>query len=291
MPSSPLLTLAVASLSVLLALGTQAEPLPLRQVDWPSVLASDPALEIDSQMQPAPFASSGPYVRLVHAPSPDQPVVEGFAQLDDVLYGDLDADGAEEAVILLSSGGTGGVVGMLVYHVDVLRPRLAATFSGYRLGASIENGELVVLQPRYAGFEPNCCPSADVETHYSLNGAQLVASSEQEQPLPEAQAETVQQFYADLDRHALAEAYDFLSEAYQRAQPFDSWSSGYQTTERVRLDDLSQTADGVNVSLTSYDRDAVGNERVRQFKGTWSLVWGPTAHHWLLDSADIAEAS
>jgi hypothetical protein len=274
---------------MLVTLGAQAEPIPLRQTDWPSVLASDPALEIDSQMQPTPLTSTGPYVRLAHAPSPDQPAVEGFALLGDILYGDLDADGAEEAVVLLGSGGTAGVVGLLVYHADTPRPRLAAALGGYKLGARIDKGELIVLQPRYAGFEPNCCPSAELETHYSLAGLQLLAISEQEQPLMEAQVETVQQFYADLDRHALTDAYDLLSEAYRQAQPYDAWSGGYQTTERVQIDELAQTDSGVEVAFTSYDRDPSGSQEVRHFKGTWSLVWGAAVHHWLLDSADIAE--
>src|SRR5262245_20403852 len=111
--SSAALTVAIAAFSVLLSLGQQAEPTPLRQVDWPSVLAADPALVIDPQV-PAPFTPVGPYVRLVNPIGPNQPPVGGFALLDDVRYGDIDGDGVEEAVILLESGGTAGVLGLLV---------------------------------------------------------------------------------------------------------------------------------------------------------------------------------
>jgi hypothetical protein len=282
------LTVAIAALSVLRALGQSAEPAPLRQVDWPSVLAADPALVIDTQVQPPPFAHVGPYVRLV-TPTADQPAVGGFALVDDVLYGDLDADGAEEGVILLASGGTAGVIGLLVYHTDAPQPRLATALDGYKLGARIEDGMLVVFQPRYAGFEGNCCPSAEVETRYSLVGNQLIAASEQEQPFVEAQAETAQQFYSELNRHLVAEAYAFLSDEFQQAHPFDSWSSGYQDTDRVQLDDVTETPDGVSIRLTSYDREPDGQERVRRFAGTWSLVWGSAVHHWLLDAANIVE--
>jgi hypothetical protein len=270
--------LAVAALSVLLILGQQSVDQSLRAADWRSVLTSDPSLTVDTQVPSVGL--TGPYVRPADESTPG-----GFAALDSVLYSDLDGDGTEEAVILLESGGTAGVMGLLVYHADTPQPRLAATLAGYKMGARIEDGGLVVLQPQYAGFEPNCCPSSVLETHYTLADSQLVAGAQQEQPYDQAQTITVQQFYMDLDRHALADAYALLSEADQQAKPFDTWSAGYANTEHVKVDSVALGDDGVHVAITSND----SGQPPRHFAGTWTMVWGPDVHHWLLDKPKIVE--
>jgi hypothetical protein len=282
---------ATLVLAALLVPSAQADAVPLRQVDWQAVLAADPHLHIESQ---PPLAGAGPYVSVVTPPAGDESgpsaaTPSGYALIDGVQYGDLDGDGVEEAAIVLVSGGTAGAVGVLLYRADEPLPRLIASLSGYKLGAQLQDGALTLLQPRYAGFEANCCPSAEVETVYGLVGDQLVVSSETEQPLTEAQVETVRAYYTAIGRHALSEAYDFLSQDFQQTHPFEAWAAGFSDTQRVRVDQLEQTPTGVAVRLTAVDDTAAGARVARRFAGTWSLAWSTAAHRWLLDQASIVE--
>src|SRR5260221_245111 len=99
------LTLAAYPRAVTYAAGT-----PLRQVDWPSVLANDPGITIDPNAYQMPV-DIGPYISVAAPGSQQGDALEGYASINDIKYADLDGDGAEEAVVPIESGGTGGSFG------------------------------------------------------------------------------------------------------------------------------------------------------------------------------------
>lgn len=261
---------------------------PLRQVDWNVVLANDPAVTIDpTAFQPG--VRIGPYVQVTQ-PGSRTMTVEGYATLDDVLYADLDGDGAEEAVIPLSSGGTGGLIGYLLFREATPAPKLTIAQDGYKLGFEVDRNRLVISQPNYVGFEPNCCPSSTTRTVNKLEGDQLVVIASETFP-NDVQEPTVWAFYQALSEKRYADAYDFLSPSFQASNPFDRWKAGYATTQSIEV----ETAQGVTpnevaIVLTAVDARQGGGTVTRKFKGAWTLEWSADKKRWLLDKARIEPA-
>ena len=100
--------------------------------------------------------------------------------LDTVLYGDLDQDGVEDAVVFLAtqSGGTGHFVELAAVLNSNGSPVNVSTLSlGDRViveGGSVAGG-LVTLQMRVQGpTDPMCCPSQAVTWTFRLDAGQLV---------------------------------------------------------------------------------------------------------------------
>jgi hypothetical protein len=213
----PAARLLVATLAVTAAIGivsvASAATTPLRRVDWQRVITTDPRFTVDTSI-PEPFASIGPFISFSAASGMAvyndalEPTDEGFghADLADIVYTDLDGDGAEEAVIPLQSGGTAGTVGLLLYHEADGAPRLVLAVVGNKLGVSGRDGTLVLIRPQYAGFEPNCCPSGVLTDRLILAGDSLLVVSEDEQAYPGAQVITVQAFYQYLNDGSYADA-------------------------------------------------------------------------------------
>ena len=261
---------------------------PLRQVDWNVVLANDPAVTIDpTAFQPG--VRIGPYVQVTQ-PGSRTMTVEGYATLDDVLYADLDGDGAEEAVIPLSSGGTGGLIGYLLFREATPAPKLTIAQDGYKLGFEVDRNRLVISQPNYVGFEPNCCPSSTTRTVNKLEGDQLVVIASETFP-NDVQEPTVWAFYSALNAHEYEDAYAFYSPAFQAANPFERWKAGYATTQSIDV----QTSPGsspteVLIVLTATDTRPGGGTVTHRFRGAWTLVWSADQKRWLLDKASIAPA-
>ncbi|MGE5141300.1 MAG: hypothetical protein ACM3JD_17670 [Rudaea sp.] len=251
----------------------------LHQVDWNSFLAATPNL--DHPAVPPPTSNNfGPYVQ-VRTGLP-QTAIQGFAMTDGILYLNFSDDGQEEAVISLFSGGTGGNFGLLVYKAGPAEPVLAAYLGGYKIGAIADGNQLLVREPIYAGWEPNCCPGGISETHYRLQGNQLVVTSRTANGIPEMRLYTVQHFYELLQQKKYDEAYAFLSPRFRAAQPFDAWKAGYQGTVSFTFQTADRPDGSVAVDLTSVDQTPAG-QVTRRFRGTWTLVWSDAAKQWLLD--------
>jgi hypothetical protein len=94
--------------------------------------------------------------------------------VDLVRCGDVTADGRADALFTVASGGTAGDV-----RFGVLRGRaggspgtLALYRSGYHVGVDRRTSRAFeVIQPHYAGDDPNCCPSSFRIRRYTWTGA------------------------------------------------------------------------------------------------------------------------
>lgn len=261
-----------------------AAPVPLRQADWAAVLAADPRVRFDG------IAPSLPQFGPVVAVQWGDDELSGHADVEGVLYVDLNQDGAEEAVLPIYSGGSAGTTGFLVYREAEPRPALVAAVPGTKLYFEVEDGALIVNEAGFVGFEPGCCASARVFTTYAIRDDRLEAVAERVSPNP-VQDLTVSAFYGALNNRAFDEAYAFLSPAFRAANPFERWAAGYATTESVTVEyaERGPTKDEVTVRFRAVDRTATDGRVTRRFAGTWSLIWSPDERRWLLDRASIAE--
>ena len=288
------LSTAVVLIGLLLRpVTTHAQQTPLQAVDWLAVLAAEPGTQVEPDCPPLPVGNL-PCVRL---PIADDTYI-GYPLVDNVLYGDLDGDGRDEAVIQLFSGGTAGVIGFMVFRQADPRPRLVTGQAGYKLGMRIDGGQLIVDQPYYFDGDPNCCPSALNRTPYRLVGNTLVGGAESwvlpaddpiGQPLTPAEV-VVHGFYNALTRHNMRDAYAFLSPRFQGANPFDAWAGGYTNTESVEVETRAGASPNeVAVTIRAVDRYYPDTRETRRFVGTWRLAPDPAASlGLLLDQASIA---
>ena len=290
-PVLVVLALAVVVSSVLSIGGSHAVSaagLPLRQVDWLTVLKNDPAVTVD----PTAYSLPGTYKPFVEVAAPRAPegTLSGYALIDDVIYGDLDATGSEEAIVLVDSGGTGGLLGFLVYREADPVPSLMLVRTGYKLGVVVEGNKLVIHEPNYVGFEANCCPSSISHTTNVLDGDRLVPVATEIEP-NDVQEPTVWHFYLALTEKRYQDAYEFYSPTYQAANPFDQWRAGFANTQSIEVETSpGRTPSEVLVQLTAVDSRPGGGTITRRFKGTWSLIWSAEKRRWLLDKASIQAA-
>ena len=290
-PALVILAVAVTAV-VAVSLGrsdpASAAGVPLRQADWLTVLKNDPAVSID----PTAYSLPGSYKPFVEVAAPRAPegTLSGYALVDDVIYGDLDGNGAEEAIVLVDSGGTGGLLGFLLYREAEPAPRLVLAWTGYKLGVAVEGNKLVIHEPNYVGFEANCCPSSTTRTLNALEGDRLVTLATETEP-NDVQEPTVWSYYMALGEKRYEDAYEFHSPAYQAANPIGPWRSGFANTESVEVETAAgRTPTEVAIQLTVTDRRPGGGTVTQRFKGTWTLIWSAEKKRWLLDKASIQPA-
>jgi hypothetical protein len=104
-----------------------------------------------------------------------------------VLYADLTDDGAEEAVVPVSSGGTLGDIAFIVLTPggDSARALLMVVPAGANgVAVSIEGGKLVATEPVPGPDDPECCPSQIRTTVYVWDGSALNVESSVTGPNP-----------------------------------------------------------------------------------------------------------
>ena len=305
-PAKTVAALVAGTLALLSMTASAAAPPSLHDVDWDAVLAADAAvLPWGGCIPPRRPEITGPCVRVplavpveVNAPGGPYALSEAAGRaltgLDDVVYGDLDGDGQDEALLHLDSGGTAGDLALLVYQAAEPAPWLVAALPGYRISGRISGSALIVNRPYYFDHEGNCCPTARIETINTLRDGALqtvtetmLLTGEREQVVSLDEA-TVVAFYHAIGQGRFEEAYAFLSPRFQQSQPFETWHAGYAATER--LDVLVQRGGHerqVTVAITATDRLPDGTAVIRRYDGWWVLTWDAAARRWLLDEAVI----
>jgi hypothetical protein len=95
-----------------------------------------------------------------------------------VRCGDMTADGLADALFTLSSGGTAGDTrfGVLKGNADGSLGARILFKQAYKVGiARHSSRSFDVLQPHYAGDDPNCCPSSFRQTRYTWDGSHFRA--------------------------------------------------------------------------------------------------------------------
>lgn len=251
----------------------------IRDTDWAAHFAADPAFDRETL----------PDGRLYLTLRGVEPQVGGIPLVDDVVYGDFDGDGRDEAAVTLNSGGTAGNVGLLVYRQGGAGPELAAWRDGYKLWASAEGGQLLVREPIYAGWEPNCCPTGLSTLRSTLGPGGLETVEQRSEGVPEAQPGVVEHFYDLIRAGSLRDAYALLSDAEQAANPYDAWAAGFANTVGLEVNAVPgpKLPNTVWVTIKATDRAADGSQVTHTYTGTWELAWVPGRPGYALTNPQI----
>jgi len=99
---------------------------------------------------------------------------------DSVLYADLTDDGAEEAVVPVSSGGTLGDIAFIVLALgdDGVEALLTVTADGgMGVAVSVDGGKVIAIEPAPGPDDPECCPSQLFRRVYAWDGTALKLES------------------------------------------------------------------------------------------------------------------
>ncbi|MFN8639916.1 MAG: hypothetical protein U0360_10810 [Dehalococcoidia bacterium] len=109
----------------------------------------------------------------------------GEVPRDRVRYADLDKDGAEEAVVVVESGGTLGDIGFAIYHVGASGPSLAY-FRKLAGNVDIRESSVVITEGAPGPSDPACCPKQLHETTVGWRNGTFDVTAEQTVPNPAA---------------------------------------------------------------------------------------------------------
>lgn len=101
-----------------------------------------------------------------------------------IVYLDLTGDGAEEAVVPVSSGGEGGDIAVFVYGYQdgQLTDLLRVLPDDKSLSVETGVGALTIVQPVYGAGDPLCCPSLLRRTTYRWDGSALSVADDETVP-------------------------------------------------------------------------------------------------------------
>jgi hypothetical protein len=103
-----------------------------------------------------------------------------------ILYADLTGDGAEEAIVPVSSGGTLGNLAIFVFGYDslygatMLLQAVPEGSGGIR--ADLQEGQLFTDEAVFGPNDPQCCPSTVHRTFYRWDGTALIVDREEDIP-------------------------------------------------------------------------------------------------------------
>jgi hypothetical protein len=146
-----------------------------------------PPLESTATVAPGPAIEG---VDLSQVPAVEDLVEDTGGELlpEETLFADLTGDGANEAVVPISSGGSGGNVAYAVLgyrdgnleKILEVKPEPEAG----RVTMAVEEGVLVETQPVYGPEDPLCCPSQLQHTYYRWDGEDLVVDHQETETAP-----------------------------------------------------------------------------------------------------------
>ncbi len=102
-----------------------------------------------------------------------------------IVFADLTGDGAEEAVVPISSGGTAGDIAYFVYTIaggDLTLLKDVTPETG-RVQVEVNaEGQLVERQPVYGPDDPECCPGQVRVRTYEWDGSDFALVSDETVP-------------------------------------------------------------------------------------------------------------
>ena len=116
-----------------------------------------------------------------HAALQDFLAAGGEVDASRIIYVDLTEDGVDDAIVPISSGGTGGDLAVVVlgYGPVGLGELLRAVPTSRRIRATVEEGQLVTTEGVYGPNDALCCPSQILTTWYGWDGSALVVEREE----------------------------------------------------------------------------------------------------------------
>jgi len=108
----------------------------------------------------------------------------GAVDAEAILYADVTGDQREEAIVPVTSQGTMGNVGYLVFTLDSGKPEVVLTRTVDRTSASglqmsVTDGVLLETRAVYGSDDPLCCPSQLRETTFRWDGSLLQVDKEE----------------------------------------------------------------------------------------------------------------
>jgi hypothetical protein len=107
----------------------------------------------------------------------------GAVESGAILYADLTGDQREEAIVPVTSQGTLGNIGYVVFTLESGKPAVVLTRTVDRSAASglqmsVEDGVLLETRGVFGPNDPFCCPSQLRETTFNWDGSQLQVEDE-----------------------------------------------------------------------------------------------------------------
>jgi hypothetical protein len=108
----------------------------------------------------------------------------GAVESGAIIYADLTGDLREEAVVPVTSQGTLGNIGYVIFTLDSGKPQPILTRTVDRSSASglqmsVEDGVLMETRGVYGPEDPFCCPSQLRQTTFQWDGSQLQVQNEE----------------------------------------------------------------------------------------------------------------
>jgi hypothetical protein len=181
------LLLVVALLVAACDIGQEQEP------EATPTSSPEPTSSPAPTLEPTATVVASPDIEAVdfsQVPAVEDLLAESGGRLlpEQIIFADLTGDGAEEAVVPISSGGSGGNVAYAVfgYSGGDLEEFLVVRPEAGRVTVSVEDEVLVETQPVYAPEDPLCCPSELRHTYYRWDGSELVVDHQTTEKVPSA---------------------------------------------------------------------------------------------------------
>ena len=100
---------------------------------------------------------------------------QGAPAVENIMFKDVNGDGAEEALVLARAAGESRPLDIYLYELKDGKPevtfKLTAVAHG---GATIQGPRLVVMEGQYEPGDPPCCPSRQSRTYYTYQNSTFV---------------------------------------------------------------------------------------------------------------------
>lgn len=278
----------------------------IRTVKWDSLLAKDKQdFRIDTASTDTIY-EQGNFYDIVKDSEPAGYFGNPYYKTQ---YFDLNHDGKEDAVVLLSVPGSGAYADALIFLQTLNGPK----FSGYAGGAhfmdSLYGDTLDIITAHWLRNDAHCCEGAHDHQRIIGHGDTVQFLPLQVIPLKGSAQYAVSEFYdalADSGMYAFARdkssnklhAYNMLSDFYRASHPYAQWLKGYANTISVVAEvDENSPDSAVRVKITSQDK--IGNEIVtKQYAGVWHVKFitnnlpdgdSTAVADWFLDRPEIHE--